>query len=788
MTRRARAWWVGLLWLLCMGLGVAALLQSRFTADMSFFLPKSPSPRQQVLVDQLGEGATARVLMVSLDAGSVEDSARLSSAVAERLKTSPAFVSVQNGQTLEASAEREYLFAHRYLLSPAVNADRFSVQGLHHAVDESLALLSSSAGDLIKPFFLEDPTGEWWAQVMELGLAAQPNMQQGVWFSRDGQRALLLLQTLAAGPDTDGQTAALHSVTVAVQAESDALGLNKVTWQVSGPGAFAVRARDFIKSEVTRVTAIGVSIIVMLLLFVYRSPRLLVLGLLPVASGAVAGMLAVSLWHGTVFGITVGFGTALIGEGVDYAVYYFLQSGRVGEAQWRRRFWPTIRLGVLTSIAGFGTLAFSGFPGLSQLGVYATAGVVTAAIVTRWVLPALSPTGVAPVDLTRLGGLLRMVLRSLHMGRWPMLLLGLVALMGLWTSALPMWSQDLSVLNTASAQDMQADQRLREDLGAPDARYLVVVQGASQQAVLEQAEAVSGKLLAMQRDGRIGGFDSPTRFLPSDATQRSRQMALPDEATLRERLAQALEGMPVSADKLQPFVEAVQTARQAPLLTQEALRGNGLSLAVDALLGKRGDHWQVLLPLKPARSGLALDASQLRESLAGTTALVIDMKEELDSLYEGYMAQAITLCLVGAAIMVLVMAVMLRDLRRLGRVLMPLALTIVLLMAVLHLFAGHSLHLLHLVGFLLVLAVGSNYGLFFDSAQSLQDMAPDTLAAMVVANLTTTVGFGVLAFSDVPMLKALGLTVGPGAILVLLLSAMFAPGLRAPRSGPGKAR
>jgi len=104
-------------------------------------------------------------------------------------------------------------------------------------------------------------------------------------------------------------------------------------------------------------------------------------GVFLLASGALAGIVAVSLVYGTVFGITVGFGSALIGEAVDYSIYYFVQSGRLGVEQWRARFWPTIRLGVLTSVCGFAALLFSGFPGLAQLGLYSLSGVLTAALV-----------------------------------------------------------------------------------------------------------------------------------------------------------------------------------------------------------------------------------------------------------------------------------------------------------------------------------------------------------------------------------------------------------------------
>jgi len=45
-----------------------------------------------------------------------------------------------------------------------------------------------------------------------------------------------------------------------------------------------------------------------------------------VLSGALAGVAAVSLGFGVVHGITLGFGTALIGEAVDYSIYLFMQS------------------------------------------------------------------------------------------------------------------------------------------------------------------------------------------------------------------------------------------------------------------------------------------------------------------------------------------------------------------------------------------------------------------------------------------------------------------------------
>ena len=58
--------------------------------------------------------------------------------------------------------------------------------------------------------------------------------------------------------------------------------------------------------------------------------------MLPVATGVLAGIAAVSLGFGQVHGMTLGFGTTLIGEAVDYAIYYLIQA-RGGDRRRRER-------------------------------------------------------------------------------------------------------------------------------------------------------------------------------------------------------------------------------------------------------------------------------------------------------------------------------------------------------------------------------------------------------------------------------------------------------------------
>jgi predicted exporter len=757
------------IWLL--GLAACALViwRGHFTTDMSAFLPQRPSATQQVLVEQLREGTLSRLLLIGIEGASAPERARLSKELAARLDASGEFTGVQNGDAASLARDRELLLARRYLLSPGVNAERFSVAGLRQAIGDNIDMLASPAGLMVKNLLPRDPTGELMDLLGSLGDASSgPVSNHGVWTSRDDRRALLMAQTVASGSDTDGQGKAVERVRSEFAALAAGTDAHLV---ISGAPVFSLDARATIKSEVERLAIISALGIVAVLLLAYRSGTALALGLLPVLSGALAGIAAVILGFGSVHGITIGFGTTLIGEAVDYSIYYFVQSQEGSDADWRARFWPTVRLGVLTSLCGFASLLFSGFPGLAQLGLYSMSGLVVAAAVTRFVLPQLRPNNFAIRDTSAIGRALAPVVRGLGHFRWAPVVLAVVALAIVVGHRDRLWNTRLSDLSPMSPTLLALDASLRNDLGTSDQGYLVVVNAPTREDALVAAEHTAGQLQALAERGAIGNFETPTRFLPSESTQKARQAALPERAELAARLNAALRDLPLHADKLQPFLDDVEAARHEPLLTVDALKGGTLALAVDAMLQRRSSGWVVLMPVHTPNGG-AIDVAAVRAVLAAESgALFLDLGEESARLYADYLDEAIWLSLAGCAAIAVLLGVTLRSARRVARVLAPLVLAVLLVMAALAL-AGERLTLLHLVGLLLTVAVGSNYALFFDDANAAGE--PRTLASLVVANATTVIGFGALATAKVPVLHAIGITVGPGAVLALILSAMLA--------------
>jgi predicted exporter len=93
---------------------------------------------------------------------------------------------------------------------------------------------------------------------------------------------------------------------------------------------------------------------------------------------------------------------------------------------------------------------------------------------------------------------------------------------------------------------------------------------------------------------------------------------------------------------------------------------------------------------------------------------------------------------------------------------------------------GTRLSLLHLIGLLLVVAIGSNYALFFDRMAHIRDAsAARTLASLALANVSTVASFGILSLSSIPVLNSIGATAALGALCALVFAAMLVTSDRA---------
>ena len=759
-------------WIFLLALCIYVVSRVQIGADLSAFLPRSPTPVQQLLSEQLRDGIFSRLMLIGIEGGSPDVLSKASKQLAQRLGKERGFSLINNGDEINMAKDQAYLLENRYLLSSAVTPEHFTPNGLHASLENSLQLLGSPLGIMIKRVIPRDPSGEMLHLLDGFAGQSQPASHDGVWVSRDGKRALLLAQTRAPGFDIDAQQHSIELIQSSFAETTRVTEFSGLHLVVSGPGVFSVHARDHIKGVAFNFSIITSILVSVLLLLVYRSWRVLALSLLPVASGTLAGIAAVSVGYGVVYGITLGFGITLIGESVDYAIFFFtrLAPGKPpGTAL--DKIWPTLRLGVMTTVCGFSPMLLANFPGFAQLGLFSVVGLIVAVLVTRWVLPGLVPQNFATYTPTHLSAWLMGLIRQAPRLR-PLVLIAVVAAtLFIALHRGPVWSDNLSSLSPLMESDKRIDESLRRDIGAPDVRYMVIVSGKDREDALENSETLGSRLDALMVSHALTGYESPARYLPSKKTQLARLAALPEPEKLKANLHQALAGLPFRANLFEPFFSDVAAARNRPPLTPDDLRGTNLGLQTESLLAQRRDEWIAIMPLR----GVS-DAMPIQHALGQDgRAVLLDLQVESDTLYQTYVHEAIKLSAFGAFAILLLLFVSLRSVRRVAMVLLPLAAAVIIATAIM-LASAQKLLIFHLIGLLLTVAVGSNYSLFFDRESRSDEHGEEsqrTMLSLLVANISTIIAFGMLAFSGVPLLTAIGGTVAIGAFLSLLFSAVL---------------
>jgi predicted exporter len=795
-TPSAQRWLRLLLWATLMALCALLFLRTPIKADLSAFLPASVDARQQVLIEQIKHGAPSRTLFIGIDGADAASRARASQSLQVALSQSGLFDQVSNGDFRHWESIGKWLLENRYRLSPAVQAQRFTEQGLTEAIMETTGLLGAPGTAGLRELFPRDPTGEMANLAQSLLPTQAPKLEDGVWVSRQHPRALLMATTRTDGADMEGQARAVSLVEqgfARIQAEVHP-GLQL---KMTGAPVFSVQSRTLIESEIHWLGAAGSVLVAALVVLALASLRALMAAVLPVMTGLCVGVAAVCWLEGSIHGITLAFGATLIGESVDYALYYLIQSApharalspgaEPGWRHWLARGWPTVRLGLLTSICGFAALAFSGFEGLRQLGVFSMAGLTAAALTTRWILPLFLPNG-APTTSARLR--LAPLLRRLFL--WAPRLKGwiwglaLVSLALVWHRGSALWESDLRSLSPVPGQQLALDQSLRSELMASDSGALVVVRAPSLEGVLEQTEAIHPRLDAWVERGRLGGYQSAAMWLPSQASQAQRLSALPETQVLRAHVASAARDSGLfKAQALEPFVQDVQAARSAAPLDLARLGNDQVRSLLHSMLVQAEDGaWVSLMPLSPAGEA-PIQVEALQAELQDQPGVhVLAVGDELSAMYAKYLGEARKQASWGAVGVLVLIALSLRSLRRWSAVALPLALTVVITLGLLAA-GGPRLGILHLVGLLLVVAIGSNYALFFEQWRHEQAADDHALFSLLLANLTTVGAFGLIACSSLPALSHMGWVVAPGALLSLLISAacLGMPAQRAQRPG-----
>lgn len=744
-------------------------------ADLRLFLPSATTPEQRLLLEEIGEGPASRVLVIAMSGAEPETLADTSRAFVAALASSKSFRIVANGE-LSFDAIPDDLLAYRYLLSPTLDRVSFDAKYLHEQLQARAQDLASPAGAMFEPLLPRDPTLEILKLLQSWQPVQEPTRQFDVWFDAKGERALLIAETIAPAFDPDRQRAAIDELHQVFDKVAPA---KNIELTISGTGAFSVLMEGRTRGEAQALGAAATVGMLLLLLVAYRRVGSVVLSALPLASAGIAGLFAVSVAFGEVHGITLAFGFTLMGVAQDYPMHLLShqQPGRT-PLQIVRELWPTLATGVASTCIAYATFLFSGVVGLAQLACFTVTALAVAGLTTRFLLPRLLGASLRDYgESPFLGGLWRRI-ANLPAPRWAGAALTIACAAVIAFAPGPLWENDLSKLTPLPRDLLDKDQELRGQLGTSDTRYLLVIETKSVGAALAQLEKLDPALQKLISEGAIGGYDHAAKYLPTATTQLGRQKKLPDRPALQAALQQALRETPFRVDVFEPFLHDVEQARTLPPLSADAARDSPLGASLDMLLTQRDQKVTALVTFTDISDPQALNRIA---SATDSDVLLLDLKAASESLVAKQRSRLLWSLGIAAVLLAGVVVFALRKRARVLRVLAPMALTTLIVVAALH-GAGVPMTLFHLIALILAAGLGLDYALFFEHAAEDPLEQRRTLHAVLVCSVSTLMVFALLATSSLPVLRAIGVTVSMGVVLNFVLALLLTRQTREARS------
>lgn len=671
---------------------------------------------------------------------------------------------------------------------------RFSDDALARAAEHLKSELARPSGVAVKRLAKDDP----WLLFLDRTAAMRGPDDEG--FRVDDGRfvtasghALLLVAT-RHGPMQGVHQIPLHDAIEAAIAEVTAE--HGVVVERSALHRFAVTSERAVRADVQTLSTLSSLAVLTILLVAFRSLRQLVLVAVPMAAGVLAATAVTLVVFGGIHGLTLAFGTTLIGVCVDYPVHLLTHHAVAPRGTpasvTMRQVWPGLVLGALTTVAGFLALAGSPLPGLREIGVFAAVGVGVALVATRGFVVRALPVAGDPHGLPV--ALARMLERGLVGAgqRRAVLAFVLLAVAGIAAvgATRVQWVDDARALQRMQPGLMEEDARVRARVGSVDVGRVLIATGPSLEAALQVQDQVFARL-------RAHGLDRATRssqpVLWSAALQDENLARVRAQPELARRTAAALalagfrpeafgelakgwEGDPGPLD-----LSAIEATALAPLVRPFVVEMPDPS-------GPEGREDSVAL-LSFLRA--SADAAALESAIAGLpNASVFDQRGYFADTYRGHREGTLVALAMGLVAVAVLLAVRYRSARIALAALTPAVLGVFVALGVLAL-VGTELQLLHLVACMLVLSMGVDYGVFAAESGADPRARAAALVGVAIACATTVASFAVLAIADNPALRALGATtalgVGTSALLTPVTMLLLGNQARTRREDDGAA-
>jgi predicted exporter len=734
----------------------------KISTNVLDLIPAAEQAPELALIRGFASDVQARVMLFAVDDPASPDTPPVAAAqqLAAELARSAAFAeTVVIGDDSAQAALGQQIFAHRFeLLLPSwlgrqerafaatgQPKEAYSAWLAERSAAELERFLSRPEAAALQDLALQDPL------LLVPGLVLR---SQGLMPAGAGGHALVWARITASPLAEEGQGPVFKAVGTAFARVRAAHPGVVLRW--TGINRFAAASRARIESELRLLNLLSLlAVLGVSCLFVRRIYK--ILHLVPVIALSLLGAWTISTMvferlHILVFVI----GSLLAGVAIDYGFYIYMQpSLRPDEpyAQKLRRLLKPLLASCLTTVIGFSLLLGSELPLIRQIGLFVGAGLLCALGAAMLYFAQLE----RPLLEGREFGSLGRARGGPWLGRGVrgMLVLAIgIALAGPW---LLHWRDDIRQLDIPSPELHANEEALRALFGETGAGTVYLTQGksvAEARQHLEEFAAYEAKRLRQAPGASLG------LLLPTEADWRALAPRLRALGGFDRDFHAALERHGFLPESFEPFFAAWTALRARPPVTDYAAVAKtleGMLTGPLALLANLHGPTYWFLTMTAHPEGAAPPAE--------LQTIGVSQLESLNHLFTRYRWSALRLSLVGLGL-VIASVFAIYPFRRGIRIALIPAGSCFFVFGVLGL-AGQTLNLFHLLGAFLGVCLSHNYAIFSSDNVMAQTAPPVSIR---LSALCTAASFGVLGFSRIPVIHALGMTVA--LIVVTALTAV----------------
>ncbi|MGQ7244538.1 MMPL family transporter [Salinicola sp. V024] len=707
-----------------------------------------PADRQAPLVEkadrELGRGFENRFLLLLGDDDRVATTQALGRSL-QQLVDDGQLAGIDWRELDLADADpHEWMGPWRYRLLTPRWQQAIDTDGGSTLVDPALRQLFSPTA---RPDPVADPFGlldAWLSQLPQSPISAADGLLTlDRSHQRDSQKWSVLIGELKGSPYDLPMQTALHATLEQFQQQHPDAELLR-----SGLVFHAAAGARQAKHEMSTIGAASLLGVLLIIGFVFRSPRVLLQLMVPLLAGSLFALTLTLGIFGRLHLLTLAFGASLIGIAIDYVLHLQCDRAIEGRGFRLRRLLPSLTLGLISSVIAYVAQALTPMPGLRQMAAFAAFGLIGAWFTVVLWLPRFTLHS-SPFTVRLATGWWRLCQPRWRLSPW-LALAGAVVL--IVVCALRLTSDDsLALLNPSPAALMQDEARVQQLLDRDTGSRYFLVQAEDTQALLARLEQLDSALDQAIGEGLEIEYQSLAGSVPTAAEQQANLARVRKlyGAPLDELIQRA--GLPAEvAEKARAQLE------KSPMLTLANWLETPLgSLQQRLWLGETDDGGVaatvVVSGARNANVDRTLRALAESQTHQGATVEYVDRVSRIGSLL-GELRRH-TAMWVALAMVLMTLALVARYRRRAWRVIVPpFGATLIVLTA----FAvtGVPLNIFNQLGLLLVLGIGLDAGIFnVEHARR-----PSAWLAITLSTLTSLLAFGMLAFSATPALHYLGLT------------------------------